>query len=77
MCMGLLFGYKQCCTEFKPEYMYMYVNIILYCVYTHVLGWPKSSFGIFHKLLGENSNERFGQPNAYIVHICICNIHIY
>ena len=29
----------------------------------HVLGWPKSSFRFFHKMLQKNPNESFGQPN--------------
>ena len=28
-----------------------------------LLGWPKSSFGFFRKLLWKNPNEIFGQPN--------------
>ena len=28
-----------------------------------LLGWPKSSFGFFHKMLWKNLNELFGQPN--------------
>ena len=28
-----------------------------------ILGWPKSSFGFFHRILGKNPNEFFGQPN--------------
>ena len=27
-----------------------------------ILGWPKSSFGLFDSLLRENPNELFGQP---------------
>ena len=29
----------------------------------HVLGWPKSSFGFFHKMVQKNLNKLFGQPN--------------
>ena len=29
------------------------------------MGWPKSLFGFFHKLLRKNPNELFGQPNIY------------
>ena len=28
-----------------------------------ILGWPKRSFGFFHKMLPQNPNELFGQPN--------------
>ena len=30
-----------------------------------ILGWPKSSFGFFHKMLLENPNKLFGQPKIY------------
>ena len=29
----------------------------------NLLGWPKSLFGFFHKILQKNPNEVFGQPN--------------
>ena len=29
----------------------------------YVLGWPKSSFRFFHKMLQTNPNELFGQLN--------------
>ena len=29
----------------------------------YVLGWPKSSFGVFYNILRKNSNKLFGQPN--------------
>ena len=29
----------------------------------HVLGWRKSSFGFFHKMVQKNPNKLFGQPN--------------
>ena len=28
-----------------------------------ILGWPKSSFKVFHKMLQKNPNEPFGQPS--------------
>ena len=28
-----------------------------------LLGWPKSLFGFFHKILWTNAKEIFGQPN--------------
>ena len=31
----------------------------------YILGWPESSFGYFHKMLGENLNEPLGHPNVY------------
>lgn len=31
--------------------------------YRDVLGWPKSFFGIFHKILQKNVNKLFDQPN--------------
>ena len=32
-----------------------------------VLGWPKSSYGFFHKILWKNSNEVWCQPNSLIL----------
>jgi len=32
----------------------------------YILGWPKSSFGFFLKVLRENWNEIFGQPSGWI-----------
>ena len=32
-----------------------------------VLGWPKSSYGFFHKILWKNSNEVLCQPNSLIL----------
>ena len=29
-----------------------------------ILGWPKSSFGFFHKVLWKNPNKLFGQPDT-------------
>ena len=31
-----------------------------------ILGWPKSSFGFFHKVLNKNWNEHFGWPNRLL-----------
>ena len=31
--------------------------------YCELLGWPKSSFRFFHKMLWKNSNGLYGQPN--------------
>ena len=28
------------------------------------MGWPKSSFGVFYKMLWKNPNELFGQSNT-------------
>ena len=36
------------------------VSCILY-----ILGWPKSLFGFFCKIIWQNSNELFGQPNNW------------
>ena len=30
-----------------------------------MLGWPKSAFEVFHKMLQKNPNEPFGQPNQF------------
>ena len=30
----------------------------------YVLGWPKSSFGVFRKMLWKSPNDLFGQPNT-------------
>ena len=30
------------------------------------LGWPESSFGVFHRMLQENLDELFGQPNICV-----------
>ena len=30
----------------------------------HILGWPKSLFKFFWKILWKNPNEPFGQPNT-------------
>ena len=30
----------------------------------YILGWPKSSFGVFHNILQKNPNRHFGQPNT-------------
>ena len=32
-----------------------------------ILGWPKRSFGFFCKMLWENPNGSFGQPNSVLV----------
>ena len=41
------------------------------CIY--ILGWPKRSFGFFHKILWKNLNELFGQHNTQIyVFFVIC-----
>ena len=31
-----------------------------------ILGWPKNSFGFFHKLLWANLNKVFGQPSVIL-----------
>ena len=31
-----------------------------------VLGWPKSLFGFFHKMLWKNPSELFGQPSIRV-----------
>ena len=31
-----------------------------------ILGWPKHSFGFFHKLLWANLNKDFGQPSVML-----------
>ena len=38
------------------------------------MGWPKGLFGLFHKMIWENPNEHFDQPNTYpYIHIlCVC-----
>ena len=28
-----------------------------------ILGWPKSSFGVFHNILQKNPSKPFGQPS--------------
>ena len=33
----------------------------------NILGWPKSSFGFFYKMLQKNPNELFAQPNNFIL----------
>ena len=33
--------------------------------YCEVLGWQKSSFRFFQKMLTKNQNELFGQPNTW------------
>ena len=38
------------------------------------MGWPKGSFGFFHKMLWKNSNEPFGQPDTNMLYI---HIHMY
>ena len=30
-----------------------------------ILGWPKSSFELFHKMLQKNPNKPFGQPSQF------------
>ena len=32
--------------------------------FRNYLGWPKSSFGCYHKMFWKNPNELFGQPNT-------------
>ena len=32
-----------------------------------ILGWPKRSFSFFGKILWENTNECFSQPNSVLV----------
>ena len=34
-----------------------------------VLGWPKSLFGVFHKILQKNPNKLFGQPNIICIYL--------
>lgn len=35
-------------------------------LYEILLAWSKSSFRVFHKVLGKNPNKLFGQPNISI-----------
>ena len=32
------------------------------------MGWPKGLFGLFHKMIWENPNEHFDQPNILCVY---------
>ena len=44
---------------------------------TEILGWPKSSFRFFHKMLQKNRNELFGQPNISLCKLSFCQGHIH
>ena len=55
-CMGLFLGYLFSSTDF----------CVCLCASAIVLGWLKSSFGFFCKMLWKNPDELFGQPNILI-----------
>ena len=40
--------------------MLMFLKILIFCI-----GWPKSLFRLFRKMVRRNPNELFGQPNRY------------
>ena len=42
-----------------------------------LLGWPRISFGFFHKMLQKNLNKLFGQPNVRVrvcVFLSVCGV---
>ena len=38
--------------------------------HTHTMGWPKSSFGFFHKMSQKNLNKIFCQPTSLLIILC-------
>ena len=40
-------------------------TLIYKCLFKFLLDWPKSSFGISHKVVQKNPNKLFGQPNTF------------
>ena len=45
-------------------------NLLIYHDSTQ-LGWPKTSFGFFDKMVQENPNELFGQSNNILLNYLI------
>ena len=41
-----------------------WVTELIWKQHQYIVGWPKSLFGFFHKMLCKNLNELFGQPNT-------------
>ena len=63
------------CLEIKLEIRFFMVGLIYQigllglgyfnsqAIGVKILGWPKSSFGLFHSIMWKNFNELFSQPN--------------
>ena len=51
--------------------MYCWIYYIYDRERERVLGWPKSLFGLFCKMVWKNRNELFGQPHVWVC-VCVC-----
>ena len=65
ICYAQMFTIRDLLKRFIRK-VYSFLIIVVSTICLQTVGWPKHSFGFFHKLLWANLNKDFGQPSVML-----------